>query len=205
MPVTDTAQEQQTKKAVEKVDALKLWKLQLEQLLSEMAEQARPVPGTLFVVGCSTSEIAGKRIGTAGALEIGETLFGALRDFADQHQLFLAFQGCEHINRALTIERRAAEKFNLDPVSVIPVAHAGGSMSAYAYRHMNDPVVVETICASAGIDIGQTLIGMHLKAVGVPIRTSISKIGDAVVTVATTRPKRIGGERAVYKIEEEGE
>ena len=116
------------------VDALNLWKLQLEQLLAEMAEQANPVAGTLFVVGCSTSEIAGRRIGTSGALEIGEALYGPLKDFAEKHKLFLAFQGCEHINRALTIERQAAEKFNLDLVSVIPVQHAGGSMSTYAYR-----------------------------------------------------------------------
>lgn len=180
------------------MDALNLWKLQLEQLLLEMAEQTKLVPGTLFVVGCSTSEIAGKRIGTGGALEIGETLFKPLAAFAEKHRLYLAFQGCEHINRALTMERRTAEKFNLDPVSVIPVVHAGGSMSAYAFSHLKDPVVVESIRANAGIDIGQTLIGMHLKSVAVPIRTSIKKIGDANVTIATTRPKLIGGERATY-------
>lgn len=187
------------------MDALQLWKLQLEQLLAEMVEQARPVAGTFFVVGCSTSEIAGRRIGTSGALEIGEALYGPLKDFAEKYKLFLAFQGCEHINRALTIERRAAEKFNLDLVSVIPAQHAGGSMSTYAYRQLDDPVVVEAIRANAGIDIGQTLIGMHLKPVAVPLRTSISKIGEAIVTVATTRPKLIGGERAIYIIDEEGE
>ena len=122
-----------------------------------------------------------------------------MKDFAEKHKLFLAFQGCEHINRALTIERRAAGKFNLEPVSVIPVVHAGGSMSAYAYQHMDDPVVVEAIRANAGIDIGQTLIGMHLKPVAVPLRTSIEKIGDAIVTIATTRPKLIGGEQAIYE------
>ena len=164
-----------------------------------MAEQTHLRPGTLFVVGCSTSEVAGKRIGTGGALEIGEALYGPLKDFATKHKLFLAFQGCEHINRALTIERKVAEKFMLDPVSVIPVIHAGGSMSAYAYQQMNDPVVVEKISASAGIDIGQTLIGMHLKHVAVPLRTSIRTVGNAIVTVATTRPKLIGGSRAIYQ------
>nr|WP_225942097.1 TIGR01440 family protein [Sporosarcina limicola] len=178
---------------------MNLWKLQLEQLLSEMAEQAIPVPGTVFVVGCSTSEIVGKRIGTAGVFEVGEALYGPLKAFAEKYKLYLAFQGCEHINRALTIERHAAQKFNLDPVSVIPAIHAGGSMSTYAYRHMEEPVVVESIRADAGIDIGQTLIGMHLKPVAVPIRTSIRTIGDAVVTIATTRPKLIGGKRALYK------
>ncbi|CAM3135297.1 TIGR01440 family protein [Filibacter tadaridae] len=187
------------------MDAFNLWKLQLEQLLTEMAEQTSFVPGSLFVVGCSTSEIKGSRIGTGGALAIGEALYEPLKRFADKHDMFLAFQGCEHINRALTIEREAARKFNLEPVSVIPQVYAGGSMSTYAYQQMTDPVVVEAIRADAGIDIGQTLIGMHLKPVPVPLRTSVKKIGDAIVTVATTRPKLIGGERAVYKIETEGE
>ena len=181
------------------MDALNLWKLQLEQLLSEMAEQTQLRPGSLFVVGCSTSEVAGKRIGTGGALEIGEALYGPLKEFSEKHKLFLAFQGCEHINRALTMERQVADKFMLDPVSVIPVIHAGGSMSTYAYQQMNDPVVVEKISASAGIDIGQTLIGMHLKHVAVPLRTSIRTVGNAIVTVATTRPKLIGGSRAMYQ------
>lgn len=184
-----------------KVDALHLWKLQLEQLLDEMAEQAPPAHGTFFVIGCSTSEVAGKRIGTGGALEIGEAFFGPLQAFAKKYGVHLAFQGCEHINRALTIERKASEKYGLDPVSVIPVVRAGGSMSAYAYQHLEDPVVVESLRAHAGIDIGQTMIGMHLRPVAVPIRTSIRQIGDAVVTIATTRPKLIGGERAVYRVE----
>jgi uncharacterized protein (TIGR01440 family) len=99
----------------------------------------------------------------------------------------------------LTIERKAADKSDLDTVSVIPAVHAGGSMSTYAFEHLQDAVVVESIRAHAGIDIGQTLIGMHLKPVAVPLRTSINKIGDAIVTVATTRPKLIGGERAIYQ------
>lgn len=181
------------------MDAMNLYKLELEQLLAELAEQTNLIPGTFFVIGCSTSEIAGKRIGTGGALEVAEALFQPLQAFAKKYSLHLAFQGCEHINRALTIERKAAEAYNLDPVSVIPVVKAGGSMSAYAYEHLKDAVVVESIRANAGIDIGQTLIGMQLKPVAVPLRTSIKKIGDAIVTVATTRPKLIGGERAVYK------
>jgi len=180
------------------VDSLKVVSQQLEVLLAEMAEQVQFEEGGLFVVGCSTSEIAGKKIGTAGAMEIGEILFGPLKEFADQHKMHLAFQGCEHINRALTIERSVAKSFNLEPVSVVPIISAGGSMSAYAFQHLNDAVVVEEIRAMAGIDIGQTLIGMHLKSVVIPIRTSVAKIGDAVVTVATTRPKLIGGARASY-------
>ncbi len=180
------------------MDALKLWKLQLEELLAEIAEQTQLERDGIFVVGCSTSEVAGKTIGTSGASEIGEALYEPLKTFAKKYELHLAFQGCEHINRALTIERRTAKRFNLDLVTVIPVPHAGGSMSAYAFENMDDAVVVEEIEAHAGIDIGQTLIGMHLKRVAVPIRTSIDKIGDANVTIAITRPKLIGGERAVY-------
>ncbi|MDW0108638.1 TIGR01440 family protein [Sporosarcina aquimarina] len=181
------------------MDAYILWRLQLEQVLAELAEQAPPEPNTFFVVGCSTSEVAGKRIGTAGALEVGEALYGPLSQFAEQYKLHLAFQGCEHINRAVTIERKAARKFGLDEVSVIPVRSAGGAMSAYAYEHLEDAVVVESVRAHAGIDIGQTLIGMQLKPVAVPVRTSVKQIGEAVVTCATTRPKLIGGARAQYE------
>lgn len=178
-----------------------LWQLQLEETLSELEQQIEFRKGQVFVVGCSTSEIVGKRIGTGGGLDIAESLYVPLEKFAARHRIFLAFQGCEHINRALTIERQAAEKYGWEPVSVIPVAKAGGSMSAYAFSNMNDPVVVEEIQAHAGIDIGQTMIGMHLKRVAVPLRTSVKLIGDAIVSAATTRPKLIGGERASYKRE----
>ncbi|TSI07434.1 TIGR01440 family protein [Lysinibacillus sp. BW-2-10] len=170
----------------------------LSQLLHELEEQVDFQPNQLFVVGCSTSEVAGAKIGTAGALEIAEVLYEEFNRFAKKHNLYLVFQGCEHINRALTLEYEAAVKYSLEPVTVIPAKHAGGSMSAYAYTQLDNPVVVEHVRAHAGIDIGQTMIGMHLKEVAVPIRTSIRHIGDAVVTVAKTRPKLIGGERAIY-------
>ena len=171
----------------------------LTQLLSDFEEQVTLRPNTIFVVGCSTSEVIGQKIGTAGALEIAEAIFEPLQAFAKKHQLYLAFQGCEHINRAITMEATIADRFGYEPVYVVPVRTAGGSMSAYAYTQFDNPVVVETVKASAGIDIGQTLIGMHLKAVAVPVRTSVRMVGEAVVTIATTRPKLIGGERAVYK------
>lgn len=186
------------------MDAHRLWQLQLEQCLSELEEQVQFERNQLFVIGCSTSEIAGHRIGTSGGLDIAEAMYKPLKEFAERHKLFLAFQGCEHINRALTMERKAAENYRLEPVSVIPVQKAGGSMSAVAYTHLTDPVVVETVRAHGGLDIGQTLIGMHLKPVVIPIRTSIKQIGDAIVTAATTRPKLIGGIRAVYT-KDEGE
>ncbi|AHN20502.1 TIGR01440 family protein [Lysinibacillus sphaericus] len=172
---------------------------QLTQLLSDFEEQVVLRPKTIFVVGCSTSEVIGQKIGTAGALETAQAIFEPLQAFAKKHQLYLAFQGCEHINRAITMEASVAEQFGYEPVAVIPVRTAGGSMSAYAYTKLENPVVVEAIRAHAGIDIGQTLIGMHLKEVAVPVRTSVRTVGEAIVTVATTRPKLIGGERAVYK------
>lgn len=171
---------------------------QLSQLLDELEQQVQFQPNQLFVIGCSTSEIAGSKIGTSGAMEVAEVLYREFAYFAKRNELYLVFQGCEHINRALTMEYDAALKYGLEPVTVIPVKHAGGSMSAYAYTQLENPVVVEHVRAHAGIDIGQTIIGMHLKEVAIPVRTSIRKIGEAVVTIAKTRPKLIGGERAIY-------
>lgn len=170
----------------------------LTLLLRELEQQVKFTENQLVVIGCSTSEVIGKAIGTAGALDVAQALYKEFSKFAQRHSLYLVFQGCEHINRALTMEAVAAKLYNLEPVSVVPVRTAGGSMSAYAYTQMAEPVVVESVQAHAGIDIGQTLIGMHLKAVAVPIRTSVKQLGDAVITIATTRPKLIGGERAQY-------
>ncbi|MFF5993908.1 TIGR01440 family protein [Lysinibacillus sp. KU-BSD001] len=175
-------------------------KQEIAQLLSEVEEQITFQPKQLFVIGCSTSEVIGEKIGTAGAIEVAQLLYDELERFAKKHDLYLVFQGCEHINRALTLERAAAEKYHLEPVAVVPVRTAGGSMSAYAYTQMKDPVIVEYVHAHAGIDIGQTLIGMHLKVVAVPIRTSVKTIGQAIVTAAKTRPKLIGGVRAQYEM-----
>lgn len=174
---------------------------QLEILLDEFAQQASLKKGQLFVVGCSTSEVKGAKIGTAGGIEIAQALYTPLAEFAEKYQLYLAFQGCEHINRALTLERKAAQQYHMEEVAVIPVVKAGGSMSTFAYKQLHEAVVVEEVQGHAGIDIGQTLIGMHLKKVAVPVRTSVKHIGEAVVTVAKTRPKLIGGERAVYREE----
>ena len=172
----------------------------LHKLLDELSSRVAFKPKQLFVVGCSTSEVTGAHIGTAGTEEVAAVLFEELQAFATRHDMYLVFQGCEHINRALTLEYEAAMHYSLDEVSVVPVRAAGGSMSAYAYKQFKQPVVVEAISAHGGIDIGQTLIGMHLKAVAVPVRTSVKTIGDAIVTLATTRPKKIGGERAVYHL-----
>lgn len=172
---------------------------QMEKLLEEFAALAELKTNSLLVVGCSTSEVLGKRIGTAGALDVAKAIYEPLIKFADRNDVTLAFQCCEHLNRALVMDRTEAEKRGYEEVTVVPVPNAGGSMAAYAYEHMKNPVVVEEIKADAGIDIGDTLIGMHLKRVAVPVRTSIRTIGEAHVTLAKTRPKLIGGERACYR------
>ena len=180
------------------MEAKNLWQQQMEQLLLEVEQQITFHENDLFVVGCSTSEVIGKKIGTAGGLEVAEILFEPIRAFAERNKILLAFQGCEHINRALTMERKTQHFYRLPEVSVIPVVRAGGSMSAYAYTQFQDPVVVEHVQAKAGIDIGQTMIGMQLQPVAVPIRVSTKMVGEAIITIANTRPKLIGGVRAFY-------
>lgn len=176
----------------------KEWQEDLRTILEAFEGQIEPKPGQLLVVGCSTSEVIGEKIGTAGSLEVAEGLFRELVMFAQRAGLKLAFQCCEHLNRALVVERSVQERFHLEEVSVIPVPEAGGSMATVAYRNMELPVVVEFIKADYGIDIGDTFIGMHLKHVAVPVRVQHPTVGNAHVTLAKTRPKLIGGERAVY-------
>lgn len=174
------------------------WRKQLESILSEFQQQAQLGNKDIFVIGCSTSEVSGERIGTSGTIEVAEMLFNAFQQFRSETGVSLAFQCCEHLNRALVVERETAERYGLEIVSVVPVRSAGGAMATYAFEHLSDPVVVEFIKADAGIDIGDTFIGMHLKHVAVPVRTSGNRVGNAHVTLARTRPKLIGGERAVY-------
>ncbi|MDW2876343.1 MULTISPECIES: TIGR01440 family protein [Bacillaceae] len=172
---------------------------ELREILDEFGGQVALNENSVLVVGCSTSEVIGKRIGTSGTDEAAAILFEELKNFAERTGARLAFQCCEHLNRALVVERQTADQKNLEEVSVVPVRQAGGAMASYAYRQFKDPAVVEFIKADAGIDIGDTLIGMHLKHVAVPIRTKQKSIGSAHVTLATTRPKLIGGRRAVYE------
>ncbi|MFJ8246702.1 TIGR01440 family protein [Peribacillus asahii] len=177
---------------------LNKWREQLRTILTEFQDAAHLNDKHLFVIGCSTSEVIGKRIGTEGTLAVAEMVYSELRAFQLQTGVGLAFQCCEHLNRALVLPREIAEQRGYEEVSVVPVRKAGGSMATYAYQQLNNPVVVEHITAEAGIDIGDTFIGMHVKHVAVPIRTSIKEVGHAHVTLAKTRPKLIGGERAVY-------
>ena len=172
-------------------------KTQVTAILNDL-ESTFPMNGRLLVVGCSTSEVIGQRIGTSGTMEVAKAIFEALIAFSEEKGAYLAIQGCEHINRALIMERKTANRYGLDEVSVVPVRQAGGALAAYGFLHLADAVAVEHIKADAGIDIGDTMIGMHLKHVAVPLRSSVKKIGQAHVTFAMTRPKLIGGPRAQY-------
>ncbi len=168
-------------------------------VVEELLKKAKLKEDDILVIGCSTSEIIGKSIGSASSPEIGVELIESIMPIIEKEKLFLATQCCEHLNRALVVDLRCAKKYNLPVVSVVPYPNAGGSLSSAYYRYLKNPVVVEDIQADAGIDIGDTFIGMHLKKVAVPIRLSIENIGSAHLTAAGTRPKLIGGERARYK------
>lgn len=170
----------------------------LKQLLDELNSIEFFNKNELCIIGCSTSEVRGSKIGSDGSIEIAKELFDSLELIHKETGVHFAFQGCEHINRAITIEREVFDAYSMNEVSVIPQVNAGGSLSTYAYQHMKDPVVVEHIQCDKGIDIGQTLIGMHLKHVAVPISIDTKNIGEAIVTVAKSRPKLIGGARAKY-------
>ncbi|KQL51111.1 hypothetical protein AN964_19080 [Heyndrickxia shackletonii] len=172
---------------------------QLQTILSDFSSQVTFKKDQVLVIGCSTSEVMGERIGTSGTLEVASLIYDNLHSFADKHRVHLAFQCCEHLNRALVVDRKVAEDRGWEEVAVIPVRKAGGAMATYAYEHLADPVLVEFIKADLGIDIGDTFIGMHLKHVAVPVRASLNQIGSAHVTLAKTRPKLIGGARAVYE------
>ena len=168
----------------------------------QVCEAAKLKIGDLFVVGCSSSEILGEKIGTHSSVEVAEAVFEGIHSVLHEHGVELAAQCCEHLNRALILEREAAEKYGWEEVCVVPRPHAGGSWATTCWKNFKDPVAVEEIRANAGMDIGGTLIGMHLKRVAVPVRLSLNKIGEANILCAYTRPKLIGGERARYTEED---
>lgn len=177
----------------------------LEQIISEtnaaveeLLDAAGIKTGDLLVVGCSSSEICGGTIGHASSPETGKAVAETILRVCDERGVYLAAQCCEHLNRALILENAAAEKFGYEPVCVRPMPKAGGSFATAVYDAMHEPVAVEHIRATAGLDIGGTMIGMHLKEVAVPLRLKTKLIGEASVAAAKTRPKLIGGERAVY-------
>lgn len=164
---------------------------------SELIEKGSLKKGDIVVVGCSTSEVLGGIIGKNGSLDAAAVIYDALSEVFAPKGIYLAAQCCEHLNRAIVLERAAVG--TLETVCVVPKMHAGGSFATTAYEKMTDPVLVEAISAQAGLDIGGTLIGMHLKRVAVPVRLSVKNIGKAILLAAYTRPKYIGGERAKYE------
>lgn len=168
-------------------------------LITELLDSINIKKGDILVIGCSSSEILGNKIGKGSSFDAARILFETIYPVIKEKGIYLAAQCCEHLNRALIIERECAEKYGYEIVSVIPQAKAGGSFATVTYQSMNDPVAVEHIKAFAGIDIGDTLIGMHLRDVAVPIRLSVKKLGEANIVCAYTRPKFIGGIRAIYE------
>lgn len=174
-------------------------KSQAISVIEELIKKAELKNGQLLVIGCSSSEIVGKTIGQGSSVEAAEIVFDEIYRILKEKNIELATQCCEHLNRALIMERESAEKRGYEIVCVVPQPKAGGSFSTAAFKAFSDPVAVEKINADAGLDIGLTLIGMHLKAVAVPLRLENNRIGDAIITAAKTRPKFIGGCRAHYE------
>ncbi|WP_461239660.1 TIGR01440 family protein [Paucilactobacillus sp. N302-9] len=171
---------------------------QLTTGLEEFFTESDFQEDALIVLGSSTSEIHGQRIGKDSSIEIGRMVIDVILPMIEKRGLHLAVQGCEHLNRALLLERSEAKKRGFDPVTVVPALHAGGATQMAAYERFSDPVEVEHIVADGGIDIGDTSIGMHVKFVQIPVRTSVKEVGSAHVTYLRSRPKLIGGERAQY-------
>ena len=166
--------------------------------IRELIDSAKLKKGQLVVVGCSSSEIVGEKIGKGSVPEAAAAVAETIMPILSENGIQLAAQCCEHLNRALIVEREVAEARGYEIVCVKPQPKAGGSFATAVYAAMRDPVAVEFVKADAGLDIGNTLIGMHLKHVAVPLRLSVKKIGEAPVNAAKTRPKLIGGVRAVY-------
>lgn len=171
---------------------------QVRAVIREFLEISGMKAGQLLVVGCSSSEIDSFKIGSHSSEEIGRTVYNTLYEELEEKGIYLAAQCCEHLNRALILEEEAAERYGYEIVNVVPQLKAGGSFATAAWRRLKAPAAVEHIRAHGGIDIGDTLIGMHLKDVAVPVRLETKEIGNARVVCARTRPKYIGGVRAVY-------
>lgn len=171
-------------------------KIQCETAVQELILSAKLKKGDLMVVGCSTSEVVGSKIGTNSDYDTATEIFDGIYSVLNKHGVYLAVQCCEHLNRALVIERDALPF--AEQVNAVPQKKAGGSLATVAYAKFQNPILVEEIKADAGMDIGDTLIGMHLKKVAVPVRLSVNKIGEANLVCARVRPKFVGGIRAVY-------
>ena len=174
-------------------------KRETQEILLDLISKSNLHQGQILVLGLSTSEVAGASIGKNSSLEIGQAIVKTILDTLTPKGIYLAVQGCEHLNRALVVERELAEKKDLEIVNVLPSLHAGGAGQLAAFGYMKDPVEVEYITAQAGLDIGDTSIGMHVKHVQVPVRPILKELGGAHVTALASRPKLIGGARATYQ------
>lgn len=179
---------------------LKAIQEQAAQAIREILDAAHLSAGDLLIVGCSSSEVCGGKIGKNSSPEVAQAIFDGIAPQLSEHGIYLAAQCCEHLNRAVILEAEAAAAYRLPQVNVVPQPKAGGSFATVAYHAFSHPVAVESLChqAAAGIDIGGTLIGMHLRPVAVPLRLSFQEIGAAHFLCARTRPKFVGGSRAVY-------
>lgn len=175
---------------------------QARRATEELLEAAHLEKGDIFVVGCSSSEITGGCIGHPSSMEAAAAVLAGVLPPLQERGIYLAAQCCEHLNRAIVLEREAARAYGYQIVAAVPQPHAGGSWATNCWRTFRDPVLVEEIRAAAGMDIGGTLIGMHLRRVAVPVRLSLDHIGQAILLCARTRPPFIGGARAVYSEEE---
>lgn len=176
-----------------------LMKQQAKNAVTELISVAGLQKGDILVVGCSSSEIVGETIGHGSSIDAAEAVFEAIYPILKEQGIYLAAQCCEHLNRALIVERACAKAYGLEEVCVVPQPKAGGSFATTAWKNFDAPVAVEEIRAQAGLDIGGTLIGMHLRRVAVPVRLEQKCIGNAILLAARTRPKYIGGIRAKYE------
>ncbi|WP_058990328.1 TIGR01440 family protein [Anaerococcus rubeinfantis] len=174
-------------------------KNEVKKACLEILEKSNAKEGEVFVLGGSSSEICGYKIGSHSSEEIGEVVVKTLLEILNEKKIFLAVGGCEHINRAIVIERELALRDRYEIVSVVPQIHAGGSFATAAYKNFKDPLVIEHISGDFGMDIGDANIGMHIKFVQVPLRLEIKNIGSAHLTALRSRPKLIGGIRARYE------
>jgi len=173
-------------------------RLQVKTALEELFKEAKLEKGDLVVIGCSTSEVMGQKVGTYSTLDVGRAIADVAYELTKERGLYLAAQCCEHLNRAVIVEREAARLWGLERVNAKPQLHAGGAFAMSVWDKFSEPCAVEKVSAAAGLDIGGVLIGMQLRPVAVPVRTSVDMIGKARLTVARTRPKFVGGERALY-------
>ena len=174
---------------------------QTASAVREIVEVSHIKKGQIFVIGCSTSEVGGQRIGSHSSMDIAGAIYRGAMSVLKPAGIWLAAQCCAHLNRALVAERPVCDQYDLEQVNAIPQPdHAGGAFGTACWQHFDDPILVEDLKAkaAAGLDIGQTLIGMHIHPVVVPVRISLSHIGDAVITCARRRPKYVGGQRAIY-------